>query len=68
MQTFQQGIGQWLGSAEVFDGTGRFLGNGADMRHVRQLDNGQICIDVAFVGPFRHAGAHFITDHGDYRQ
>ncbi|MFQ3680639.1 hypothetical protein [Roseiflexus sp.] len=68
MQTFQQGIGQWLGSAEVFDGTGRFLGNGADMRHVRQLDDGQIRIDVAFVGPFKHAGAYFITDHGDYRQ
>ena len=24
------GIGEWRGTAEVFDGSGRFVGNGAD--------------------------------------
>lgn len=68
MQSFSQGIGRWSGSAEVFDGTGRFLGNGADVRYVQRLDDGRIRIDVAFIGPFKHAGTYFITDHGDHRR
>lgn len=68
MQSFQQGIGQWSGSAEVFDGSGRFLGNGVDMRHVQRLDENRVQIDVAFIGPFKHVGTYSISDHGDYRR
>lgn len=68
MQSFQQGIGQWAGSAEVFDGAGRFLGNGADMRYVQRLADGRVQIDVAFIGPFKHAGTYWISDQGDHRR
>lgn len=62
-----QGFGRWAGTAEVFSGEGRFLGNGADNRHVQDLGGGRTRIDVSFVGPFKHAGHYFIQDNGDHR-
>lgn len=62
-----QGLGRWAGTAEVFSGEGRFLGNGADARHVRNGEDGRTRIDVSFVGPFKHSGHYYITDHGDHR-
>ncbi len=62
-----QFIGQWAGSAEVFDGNGRFLGNGADYRQVQTLADGRIRIDVSFVGPFKHSGHYFIQPQEDHR-
>lgn len=67
MTTFQ-GLGRWAGTAEVFSGEGRFLGNGADHRVVQELGGGRTRIDVSFVGPFKHAGHYFIQDNGDHRQ
>jgi hypothetical protein len=67
MTHFSQGFGQWAGTAEVFSGEGRFLGNGADHRRVQDLGDGRTRIDVSFVGPFKHAGHYFIQDHGDHR-
>ncbi|MCP5100686.1 MAG: hypothetical protein GY943_34490 [Chloroflexi bacterium] len=65
---FSQGIGQWLGTAEVYDGNGRFLGNATDRRHVqRQAGENRIRIDLSFVGPFKFAGHYYIEDHTDYR-
>ena len=62
------GIGQWEGVAEVFDGQGRFLGNGADQRHVRtQTSDGRIRIDLSFVGPLKFAGHYFIQSENDRR-
>lgn len=66
MSSFQ-GFGRWAGTAEVFSGEGRFLGNGADNRHVQDLGGGRTRIDVSFVGPFKHAGHYFIQDNGDHR-
>ncbi|MBL8046128.1 MAG: hypothetical protein JNL09_06280, partial [Anaerolineales bacterium] len=43
-----QGFGRWAGTAEVFSGEGRFLGNGADNRHVQDLGGGRTRIDVSF--------------------
>lgn len=62
-----QGFGRWAGTAEVFSGEGAFLGNGADTRFVRQVEDGRTRIDVSFVGPFKHSGHYFISDQGDYR-
>jgi hypothetical protein len=56
-----------MGTAEVFDGAGRFVGNGADTRHVQDMGGGVTRIDVSFVGPFKHAGHYFIQDCGDHR-
>jgi hypothetical protein len=62
MAEFTQGYGRWAGTAEVFSGEGRFLGNGADNRHVQALGDGRTRIDVSFVGPFKHAGHYFIQE------
>ncbi len=62
-----QFIGRWAGSAEVFDGYGRFLGNGADYRQVQTMADGRIRIDVSFVGPFKHSGHYFIQPQDDHR-
>lgn len=61
------GFGQWIGSAEVFDSNGRFVGNGMDIRRVQRVDDCRTRIDVAFVGPFKVAGHYFIHDGGDHR-
>lgn len=62
------GIGQWEGVAEVYDGQGRFLGNGADQRHVRsQTEDGRIRIDLSFVGPLKFSGHYFIENKSDRR-
>ncbi len=65
---FSQGIGRWLGTAEVYAGSGRFLGNATDRRHVqKQVDTNRIRIDLSFVGPLKFAGHYFIEDHTEYR-
>lgn len=66
--SFSQGIGKWIGSAEVYDGSGRFLGNAHDQRHVqRDVDERTVSIDLSFAGPFKFAGRYSIADHGDHR-
>lgn len=64
---FNRGLGRWAGNAEVFDGYGRFLGNGSDYRHVQALGDGRVRIDVSFVGPFKHSGYYLIREGPDYR-
>jgi hypothetical protein len=62
------GLGEWKGTAEVYDGQGRFLGNGVDQRHARsELDDGRIRIDLSFVGPFKFTGHYVIHDRGTHR-
>ncbi len=69
-QGFKQGIGKWLGTAEVYDGNGRFLGNATDRRHVKkqeQTDDDRIRIDLSFIGPLKFAGHYYIEDHTLHR-
>ena len=65
---FTQGVGRWLGTAEVYDSHGRFVGNATDQRHV-QKDEGsnRVRIDLSFVGPMKFAGHYTIEDRIDYR-
>ena len=66
--SFSQGLGEWVGSAEVYDGAGRFAGMGRDTRTVRADDRaGRVTVDVSFEGPFSLAGAYTIADHGKHR-
>jgi hypothetical protein len=65
--SFTQGLGRWAGCAEVYDGGGRFVGNAIDTRHVQELGNGCVRIDVAFIGPLKAAGYYTIQDKGDHR-
>lgn len=67
-RSFEAGEGQWRGSAEVYDGRGRFLGGGHDARAVRRrLGDGTVEVEVSFTGPFRMSGSYVIADRGDCR-
>lgn len=59
---FNKGAGKWAGSAEVYSGEGRFVGNGTDRRNVQQVSPERIRIDLSFIGPFKFAGHYFIED------
>jgi hypothetical protein len=62
------GAGKWLGAAEVYDGLGRFKGNGQDTRHVQlDIEPGVTEVEVSFVGPFKMSGTYRIADRGDHR-
>ena len=66
--SFQQGEGSWLGSAEVYDASGSYAGEGHDSRVVRRdLEDGTVEVTVSFDGPFRLSGTYVIADHGDHR-
>lgn len=67
MSQFSKSWGQWLGSAEVFDGSGRFVGNGMDVRNVQKLDDSRTRIDVTFAGPFKASGHYIIETRGNER-
>jgi hypothetical protein len=64
MSAFAKGFGRWLGSGEVYDGAGRFVGNGMDVRHVQKLDDAHTRIDVTFIGAFKASG-HYIIEARD---
>lgn len=67
-RSFEAGEGQWRGSAEVYDGRGRFLGGGHDARAVRRrLGDWTVEVEISFTGPFRMSGSYVIADRGDCR-
>ena len=67
-RSFEAGEGSWRGSAEVYDGRGRFLGGGCDARAVRRrCDEQTVEVEVSFTGPFRMSGRYVIADRGDHR-
>ncbi len=62
------GIGKWAGTAEVFDGEGRFLSNATDQRFARTVsEDGRVRIDLAFIGPLKFAGHYTIEEQGKHR-
>ena len=66
--SFSQGLGEWIGAAEVYDGEGRFFGMGRDTRTVRADDHaGRVTVEVTFEGPFSLSGVYTIADHGSHR-
>ena len=66
--SFSQGLGEWIGSAEVYDGSGRFAGMGRDTRTVQAEDPaGLVTVEVTFEGPFSLSGMYTIADHGSHR-
>ncbi len=62
MSTFNVGVGQWRGSAEVYDAAGVYLGPGVDRRTVTPIEDGVVEVDVSFEGPFSFAGTYRIVD------
>ena len=66
--SFSKGLGQWLGTAEVYGPDGVFLGEGRDTRSVEADDGaGTVTVNVSFEGPFSMAGQYAITDRGTHR-
>ncbi len=66
--SFSEGVGRWIGAAEVYDAEGRFAGTGRDTRTVKADDGaGTVTVDVSFQGPFSMAGEYTITDRGSHR-
>ncbi|WP_420434896.1 hypothetical protein [Candidatus Poriferisocius sp.] len=67
-RSFSQGVGEWIGAAEVYDADGRFAGMGSDTRTVKADDQaGRVTVEVEFDGPFSLSGVYTITDHGSHR-
>lgn len=67
-QGFTQAAGNWIGTAEVYDGRGRFLGNATDRRHVTKvIGENRVRIELSFVGPMKFSGHYFIEDHKTHR-
>lgn len=66
--SFSQGVGEWIGAAEVYDAEGRFAGMGRDTRSVKADDQaGPVTVEVEFDGPFSLSGVYTIADHGSHR-
>ena len=66
--SFSQGLGEWVGAAEVYRADSRFAGMGRDTRTVQTDDGaGRVTVDVSFEGPFSLAGTYTIADHGTHR-
>lgn len=60
--------GEWRGTAEVYGGDGRFLGNGVDRRFVTtDVGGGRTRIELSFTGPFKFTGHYVIADRGTHR-
>ena len=67
-RSFSQGVGEWIGAAEVYDADGRFAGMGRDTRTVKADDQaGRVTVEVEFDGPFSLSGVYTIADHGSHR-
>lgn len=67
-RSFSQGLGEWIGAAEVYDAEGCFAGMGRDTRSVKADDQaGRVTVEVEFDGPFSLSGAYTIADHRSHR-
>ncbi|WP_419841146.1 hypothetical protein [Candidatus Poriferisodalis sp.] len=65
---FSQGIGEWVGDAEVYGADGRYAGIGRDTRSVRADDRaGRVTVEVSFDGPFSLSGTYTIAEQGPHR-
>jgi hypothetical protein len=65
--TFSRGIGQWIGTSEVYSGDGRFVGHAIDQRHVQPIDANHLRIDLSFTGPLMLSGHYIIETRGRHR-
>jgi len=66
--SFSQGVGQWIGAAEVYGANGEFLGTGRDTRTVEADDGeGTVTVNVTFEGPFSLGGVYTIADRTTHR-
>lgn len=69
MELLSQGIGNWTGISEVYDGSGMFIGNASDQRHIKKNDDETYTVTVNIFGPLMINGDYKIriaSDHHSY--
>lgn len=70
MEILSQGIGNWTGISEVYDGQCNFIGNATDNRSITQIGHGAYNVKVAISGPIMLQGSYDIKigeDHHSYQ-
>lgn len=70
MELLSQGIGNWTGISEIYDGRGKFIGNVSDQRSITQNNDGTYTVNVNIVGPIMLNGQYNIKispDHHSYQ-
>lgn len=70
MELLSQGIGNWTGISEIYDGRGNFIGNVSDERSLTQNPDNSYTVNVNIVGPIMLKGQYSIKiapDHHAYQ-
>ena len=70
MELLSQGIGNWTGISEIYDGRGYFIGNVSDQRTIKENANGNYTVSVNIIGPVMLNGEYNIRinpDHHTYQ-
>jgi hypothetical protein len=70
MELLSQGIGNWTGISEIYDGRGYFMGNVSDQRTIEQNEDGDYIVSVNIIGPVMLNGQYNIKiapDHHTYK-
>jgi len=66
MELLSQGIGNWTGISEVYDGNGKFIGNASDQRTLVQNDDETYTVTVNIFGPLMVNGQYNIRLASDH--
>jgi len=66
MELLSQGIGNWTGISEVYDGQGKFIGNASDQRTIVQNDDETYTVSVDIFGPLMVKGQYTIRIASDH--
>ncbi len=69
MELLSQGIGNWIGISEVYDGQGQFIGNASDQRTVTKNEDDTYTVHVNILGPLmvnREYQIRIASDHHIY--
>lgn len=70
MELLSQGIGNWTGISEIYDGRGYFIGNVSDQRSIKQNPDSTYTVSVNIIGPVMLSGQYGIRidpDHHTYQ-
>lgn len=66
MELLSQGIGNWIGISEVYDGNGHFIGNASDQRTITENDDGTYTVNVNTFGPLMVNGQYKVRIAPDH--
>jgi len=70
MELLSQGIGNWTGISEIYNGQGHFIGNVSDQRTIKQNADDTYTVSIKIMGPIMLNGQYNIKiahDHHAYQ-